>query len=80
MLHSPYQNQINAPFGACNQGRLVQLGERKVRNLEVRGSIPLSSTIDRKAAILRLSCFFIMRKYSLAAPYPVLRKTVEDQN
>ena len=61
MLHSPYQNQINAPFGACNQGRLVQLGERKVRNLEVRGSIPLSSTIDRKAAILATFLLFLLR-------------------
>ncbi len=30
-------------------GRLAQLGERQVRNLEVRGSIPLSSTIGRKS-------------------------------
>ena len=29
-------------------GALAQLGERKVRNLEVRGSIPLCSTNDKK--------------------------------
>ena len=29
-------------------GALAQLGERKVRNLEARGSIPLRSTTDKK--------------------------------
>ena len=29
-------------------GALAQLGERKVRNLEARGSIPLRSTTNRK--------------------------------
>ena len=34
------------PDGFCESyhGVLAQLGERKVRNLEVRGSIPLCST------------------------------------
>ncbi len=31
-------------------GPLAQLGERQVRNLEVRGSIPLWSTIPSKGA------------------------------
>ena len=34
-------NPIRSQFGA-----LAQLGERKVRNLEARGSIPLRSTIQ----------------------------------
>ena len=31
-------------------GALAQLGERKVRNLEARGSIPLRSTIKAKSS------------------------------
>ena len=34
-------------------GRLAQLGERQVRNLEVRGSIPLSSTKVRESLLLQ---------------------------
>ncbi len=37
-------------------GPLAQLGERKVRNLEVRGSIPLRSTIQEAT---RLGGFFV---------------------
>ena len=34
---------LRPPYGV-----LAQLGERKVRNLEVRGSIPLYSTISER--------------------------------
>ena len=39
-------------------GALAQLGERQVRNLEVRGSIPLCSTIQhkRRTLVVRLLC------------------------
>ena len=36
------------------QGPLAQLGERKVRNLEVRGSIPLWSTYLKDGSFYRL--------------------------
>ncbi len=35
---------MGAPKGAPNPGVLAQLGERKVSNIEARGSIPLHST------------------------------------
>src|SRR5215472_4200471 len=35
-----------APQGASSAGAVAQLGERRVRNAKVRGSIPLGSTID----------------------------------
>ncbi len=38
-----FNDSINLAF--CFFGVLAQLGERKVRNLEARGSIPLCSTI-----------------------------------
>ena len=37
-------------------GALAQLGERKVRNLEVRGSIPLCSTNDEMQIPTHCSC------------------------
>ncbi len=43
-------------------GPLAQLGERQVRNLEVRGSIPLWSTkkyqIPQSLRLRDFSCFF----------------------
>ena len=40
---------------ACDAGAVAQLGERDVRNVEVRGSIPLGSTkkIGMRNGILR---------------------------
>ena len=43
-------------------GPLAQLGERKVRNLEVRGSIPLRSTIQEAT---RLGGFFVFSEVRL---------------
>ena len=43
-------------------GPLAQLGERKVRNLEVRGSIPLRSTIQE---VTRLGGFFVFSEVRL---------------
>ena len=40
--------QISDGFCESYHGVLAQLGERKVRNLEVRGSIPLYSTISER--------------------------------
>ena len=42
--------QISDGFCESYPGVLAQLGERKVRNLEVRGSIPLCSTIGMALA------------------------------
>ena len=39
-------------------GALAQLGERQVRNLEVRGSIPLCSTISHRRWVYPVSCGF----------------------
>ena len=39
-------------------GVLAQLGERKVRNLEVRGSIPLYSTISPPYSLIELRWTF----------------------
>lgn len=59
-LHTPWRSGIILCIGA-----LAQLGERKVRNLEVRGSIPLCST-NSKASIHagfdRVGVFFVCRK------------------
>ena len=49
--------QQKATFGV-----LAQLGERKVRNLEVRGSIPLRSTIQE---VTRLGGFFVFSEVRL---------------
>ena len=48
------------------RGALAQLGERKVRNLEVRGSIPLCSTIHNrwKNYIPAVFSLFIISVYS----------------
>ena len=47
---------------ACDAGAVAQLGERDVRNVEVRGSIPLGSTkkwhatqFNRTMAVLPIS-------------------------
>ena len=41
---------------AAEYGVLAQLGERKVRNLEVRGSIPLYSTMQKALAFASAFC------------------------
>ncbi len=50
-----------APLEAGGHGAVAQLGERGVRNAEVRGSIPsappnLPQTDDRQQALRRASC------------------------
>ena len=51
------------PYFPCHSkqhGALAQLGERKVRNLEVRGSIPLCSTMYGTLKFQRSFVFFGM--------------------
>ena len=48
----------SAREGRVFYGVLAQLGERKVRNLEVRGSIPLYSTIEKHSVFAE--CFFFV--------------------
>ena len=45
--------------GCCglNSGELAQLGERVVRNHEVRGSIPLFSTISEQVSLVPIFLF-----------------------
>ena len=47
-------------------GALAQLGERKVRNLEVRGSIPLCSTMKNLTFVYQDKCEVFQRNKSLA--------------
>ena len=44
------------------RGAVAQLGERDVRNVEVRGSIPLCSTIQKPAGILDFCGFFTVNR------------------
>jgi hypothetical protein len=54
------RNRVGASRRRNNRthGAVAQLGERRVRNAEVRGSIPLGSTIDTKAR--RLAWLFFL--------------------
>ena len=42
-------------------GAVAQLGERAVRNGEVRGSIPLSSIVDQLVGAVLANCLFARR-------------------
>ena len=53
-------------------GPLAQLGERKVRNLEARGSIPLGSTTNEKDT--PCGCPFRLRSQTLGGSNPKGRK------
>jgi hypothetical protein len=44
---------VAAPIVAARRGAVAQLGERDVRNVEVRGSIPLCSTSSTKGLAVR---------------------------
>ena len=46
-INGPHSQVPAAPFGLHLGGAVAQLGERLVRNEEVRGSIPLGSTNRR---------------------------------
>ncbi len=49
-------------------GALAQLGERKVRNLEARGSIPLCSTnLNRSDAV-----FLLIENHAIVAWFSIL--------
>ena len=50
---------IAVPDAGC--GVLAQLGERKVRNLEVRGSIPLCSTKGQYVGLSLHTALFVLR-------------------
>ena len=56
------------------RGALAQLGERKVRNLEVRGSIPLCSTI--KQSSVRMIVFYVINRGIEPERAAALSKTV----
>ena len=62
---APAGKQLSAVFlnSKIQYGPLAQLGERQVRNLEVRGSIPLWSTIGRiSEPYLMLGTVFVQTK------------------
>lgn len=62
---APAGKQLSAVFLnlKIQYGPLAQLGERQVRNLEVRGSIPLWSTIGRiSEPYLMLGTVFVQTK------------------
>ena len=63
--------QLSAVFlnSKIQYGPLAQLGERQVRNLEVRGSIPLGSTKRENLQICGFSRFYFASYKRKAAHY-----------
>ena len=59
---APVGKQLSAVFLnlKIQYGPLAQLGERQVRNLEVRGSIPLGSTKRENLQICGFSRFYFV--------------------
>lgn len=57
-------------------GELAQLGERKVRNLEVRGSIPLFSTKSFKIRTLSQGSDFFIRFVNFSNDKDAMRPTL----
>ena len=56
------------PYLDMQIGDVAQLGERGVRNAEVRGSIPLISTIFHITILLLFQIFPILRKFFYSGP------------
>src|SRR5690606_7313225 len=55
----PYNARLPAPAGAGQRGAVAQLGERRVRNAKVEGSIPFRSTTIENGKARRCRAFFV---------------------
>src|SRR5690606_40831649 len=61
--------EVGPVEGGASRGAVAQLGERRVRNAKVEGSIPFRSTTDVKGPVTdRAFCF----PGEVAAPAPLL--------
>ena len=101
-LQDKFQRCLDSPQTSANilkvatRGRVAQLGERIVRNDEVAGSIPVSSTkipIKAKFVLIPIECVVVRSKFQIRCGHvceniPSLRpsdsqssrQTLEDQS